>query len=146
MPREVITGETCLSCGACCIAPGVQPMFCDVTPEDEKRLSKGRPGKKFVRLNVWHPSLLEQMTCRASDGGPLPHGALFTAPLRAKVGPFKGEEFNACVALQGSVLSAVRCSVYKDRPETCRTAMTPGDRNCRRLRRALKLDAKGTRT
>jgi Fe-S-cluster containining protein len=97
--------------------------------EDEKRLEK-----RFVRLHVLYPGPLEAFS-RAIDGRPL-YGALRAVVREQKAGPLKGHEVTACVALKGTVLKSVRCSVYAKRPDVCRQAVKPGDSACRRLRTA----------
>jgi len=142
MKREVITKETCLSCGACCVAPHEQDSFCDVTMEDAERL-----GKKFVRLHVLGTSSLDLLTS-IIDGRNTPPAAIKTRWLKARTGPFKGGQFNACAALRGSVMSRVHCSIYADRPHVCRVAVKPGDRVCRAIRRTFQKsveDLKGSK-
>jgi Fe-S-cluster containining protein len=135
--REVITAETCRSCGACCAVPLDQEMFCDVTPEDEERL-----GEHFVRRHVLRLPIFDQLLA-SLDGRSLAPGAIATRWRTQRSGLFKGWEINTCVALRGSVLSRVSCSVYDQRPRACREAVKPGDRMCRTIRRELKekLDA-----
>lgn len=127
--REVITAETCRSCGACCVAPHDQDAFCDVTAADEERL-----GRRFVRLNVLHSTPYDQLL-RAMDGTRAVDGAIRTVWREQKAGPLKGYSGCACAALRGSVMSRVSCSVYERRPRACRVAVKPGDRTCREVRK-----------
>lgn len=129
---EKITSADCLKCGACCVSNFGQDAYCNVTPEDEKRL-----GKKYVRLNVWHPSTFDRLA-HAIDGTRIPHGALVTKTRPVGAGPLKGVLLTTCVALEGSVSHRVKCRIYDKRPAVCHTAVVPGDRNCRSLRRQLR--------
>jgi Fe-S-cluster containining protein len=126
-PKRKLTSRDCVACGLCCLASRPQSAFADVTAEDVKRL-----GKRFVRLHVLYPGPLEAFS-RVIDGRPL-HGALRAVVREQKAGPLKGHVVTACVALKGTVLKSVRCSVYANRPEVCRQAVKPGDPVCRRLR------------
>jgi len=82
--REVITSETCTSCGACCIALSDYGVYCNVTIDDVKRLSKS-----FVRRNITL-------------------AAIRTIWKEQKAGPMKGTEICVCAALRGSIMSRVR--------------------------------------
>jgi Fe-S-cluster containining protein len=114
------------------VAPYEQDAFCDVTPEDV-----GRLGKKFVRLNVLLSRPIDVFAA-AIDGADYPSAAIKTKWRESKVGALKGFRFNVCVALRGSVMHKVSCSVYEDRPRVCREAVKPGDRTCREIRRTFK--------
>lgn len=126
-----ITQATCLTCGLCCVSPAHQDAFCDVTGEDMDRL-----GKPFVRLHVVQPEPLELLQ-RALHGRSSYTGAIKTKPRVIASGPLRGLEARPCVALRGTLGVRVSCSVYAKRPQTCRTAVVPGDRVCRTLRVAL---------
>ena len=130
--REMITAADCLKCGACCISLQDQHVYCDVTPDDQKRL-----GKRFVRLNVVQFSSFDHLAATI-DGRAIPYGAIRTEWHEAKTGPFRGISFCQCAALRGSVMQHTSCSVYTRRPKACREAVKPGDRNCRELRRLLQ--------
>ena len=130
--KEIITKETCLECGVCCVSLHDQPAYCDVTKEDEARL-----GKRFVRLHVIHASYVDRLA-HAIDGNRITEGAIATKWRMQKSGPMKGAELCACVALRGVVLKKVACSVYTNRPRACRVAVKPGDRSCRWLRRRIR--------
>ncbi len=116
MVDEEITGETCQSCGLCCVSPYDQPAYVDVTPRDEERL-----GKRFVRLHVID-------------------GSIATEWRDVKRGPYKGYRMNRCIALRGEVGFGVKCSVYENRPAICRVALVPGDEACRSIRDAMRND------
>lgn len=131
--REVITKETCLECGACCVSLTEADAYCDVTPEDEKKL-----GKKFVRLNVLHPRPFDMAYSMIHGVKMSAHGAIKTSWKVAKSGPFKGISACQCVALTGALFDKVRCSVYEKRPRVCREAVVPGDRACREIRTLMK--------
>lgn len=125
---EKITAATCRSCGICCVSLTESEIYCDVTVEDMKRLSKD-----FVRKNVIRPRLVDRLA-HALDGNRIPDGAIKTVWKTQKAGPLKGTEVCACAALRGSVLRKVSCSVYAHRPQVCRVAVVPGDRACRQVR------------
>lgn len=126
--KEKITADTCRSCGICCVSLTESEVYCDVTVEDMKRLSKG-----FVRKNVVRPRLFDRLA-HAIDGNYIPDGALKTVWNEQKAGPLKGVEVCACVALRGSVMHKVSCSIYEQRPRACRIAVVPGDKACRQVR------------
>lgn len=131
-PKEKITAKTCLTCGACCVAPFGQDVFCNVTEEDSKLL-----GKKFVRLHVWQPSLFDRFA-HAIDGAEIPWGAITTKTREQKAGPLKGQNLTACAMLEGDVLHKVSCKTYEKRPAVCHTAVVPGDKTCRWIREKVK--------
>ena len=128
MTPEKITADTCRSCGICCVSLTENKVYCDVTVEDMKRLSKG-----FVRKNVVQARLFDRLA-HALDGNRIPEGAIKTAWKSQKAGPLKGAEVCACTALRGSVMHRVSCSVYENRPRVCQTAIVPGDKTCRQVR------------
>jgi len=136
MPRERITQDTCLSCGACCVSLHGDDAYCDFTHEDAARL-----GERFVSKHVIHESVFTT-ALRLLDGQQGPWGVIKTEWRRQARGPLKGFELRSCVALRGSVMQSVRCSVYQRRPDTCREAVVPGDRTCRQLRKLLRDRAK----
>lgn len=137
MPRETISAKTCRSCGVCCVAPGSQNVFCDITKEDAERL-----GRKFVRLHVLQPSMFDLLATRIDiaigNHHLLPFGAIKTRWVEQESGPFETYQFNQCVCLEGSLMKKTSCSIYAKRPGTCKTAVKPGDKQCRRLRRVFK--------
>jgi Fe-S-cluster containining protein len=128
MVKETITAATCRSCGICCVSLTGSEVYCDVTVEDMKRLSK-----RFVKNNVHQTSLFDRVA-HAIDGNHVPDGAIKTVWVKQKTGPLKGTEVCACAALRGSVMRRVSCSIYEVRPRTCRTAVVPGDKACRQVR------------
>ena len=103
-------------------------VYCDVTVEDMRRLSKG-----FVKKNVRTTSAFDRLA-HAIDGNHIPDGAIKTLWREQKAGPLKGVQVCACVALRGSVTHRVSCSIYESRPRVCRTAVVPGDEACRQVR------------
>ncbi len=129
---EAITPKTCTTCGACCIAPGTQDVFCDISQTDAERL-----GKKFVRLHVLQPSAFDVLAHKI-DGRSLPFGVIYTEVKKQRQGPFRTWSFTVCRMLRGSVFHSTRCSIYNKRPDTCKTAVVPGDKQCRRIRKALQ--------
>ena len=109
----------CLTCGLCCCTIPGQDRFCNVTKEDIKRL----PRKYW--LKVFHPSAFDIFANALDDH-------TVDSALRTKA----SGTYTTCIALIGSVGHSVRCDVYDVRPDVCRTAVVPGDRNCRYLRKA----------
>lgn len=132
MSRRKKEPPDCLSCGACCVALHDQEVFCDVDEEDVARLPKG-----WVKKNVMFSRPIDRAFA-AMLGPPAPHGAIKTEWKKQRAGDLKGFELCSCVALKGSVMSSVKCSVYEKRPDTCRTAVVPGDRTCLDVRRLFK--------
>jgi Fe-S-cluster containining protein len=130
--KEKITAATCRTCGICCVSLTESDVYCDVTVEDMKRLSKG-----FVQQFVVRTRLVDRLG-HALDGNGVPDGAIKTSWTKQKTGPLKGIEVCACSALRGSVMSRVSCSVYEDRPRVCRVAVVPGDKACRQARTMFK--------
>lgn len=121
----------CLSCGLCCVALHDQAAYCNITKAETKRL--GAWGKKNVLLS--QPA--DRFAYMFNGSGEPPYGAIKTEWTMQKAGPLKGCETCSCVALVGSVLNKVRCSIYEKRPQTCREAVVPGDRTCLNLRRMV---------
>jgi Fe-S-cluster containining protein len=103
-------------------------VFCDVEETDIKRLS-GKIRGRLERTSTF------DMLALAIDGHALPAGALKTKIIEQRGGPFKGKEVCMCTFLSGTVGEKVRCSVYSDRPETCRVVVKAGDRHCQKVRR-----------
>lgn len=110
----------CQACGACCCNTERNRRFghrayIEVTARDLVTLEQS-PGAS-------------QLTTMGSDGKR--HMILV------------GEE-QRCVALSGTLLDDVSCTVYRHRPESCRT-VEAGDEECLRARRfwQLPLTAKG---
>lgn len=128
-----ITSADCVKCGLCCVSLHDQDRFADVTAEDEKRL-----GKKFVRLHVIHTHPFDMLTSALGGGDRLPQGVIATKWLKQRVGPFKGLEVCACVALRGSLLEKTSCSIYNKRPKVCHDAVKPGDKTCKQIRAIYK--------
>jgi Fe-S-cluster containining protein len=104
-------------------------VFCDVSVDDLKRLDR-----RWVYRNVLGFSSLDRLAA-AIDGRPLPAGALRTKDQMVTRGPLMGDSTCRCIALQGDPGHRVSCGIYAKRPEVCRTAVVPGDRTCRSLRR-----------
>ncbi len=98
---------------------------------DLDRLSAG-----FIRKNVKFTTPFQGLLAAIS------HRREVTATISTKwaairTGPLKDYEMNYCAALRGSVMSRVRCTIYANRPAVCRSAVKPGDRNCKDVRRAF---------
>ncbi len=124
-----LTSADCQKCGACCVALSDHGSYCDVTEADEKKLSPG-----FVKKHVIRLPLIDQLMY----GPGVPPGAIRTSYKTQKTGLHKGYELNTCDALRGSVMSRVSCSVYKNRPRVCHTAVKPGDKYCLILRKTFE--------
>lgn len=122
----------CQTCGVCCVAPHTQDRFADVSDDDLKRL-----GRRLIRLHVVATAPIDLLTA-AIDGRLRPSAAMTTTMVREKRGPLKSWEACRCSALKGDLMQKVRCAIYEKRPDVCRTAVRPGDRTCRELRRVFK--------
>ena len=109
-----LTSEDCRRCGICCTSLTWGETYVNLTPEDERRL-----GKRYVRLYVISSEIR-------------------TRPTLNRTGPLKGVEDCRCVSLRGSIGKQVSCSIYEKRPDVCRKALKPGDRQCREVRRMFK--------
>jgi len=109
LEKEMITAETCLTCGACCI-PYEEETFVDLLSEDLERL-----GPEVARR------LVEEEALKIK-----------------KIHPTKGLlnkcTVCVCIALRGNPFHKVRCSIYQVRPQACRDAVKPGTRICRNVR------------
>lgn len=119
-----MTSDDCQSCGLCCVSVYDQEVFADVDEADCERL-----GVAWVRRNVLFPSLFDQLV------GGVP--AIKTKWLAQRSGPMRGKRACVCVALRGTLLKKVRCSVYDRRPQSCRDSVEPGDLVCLDLRGEL---------
>lgn len=129
MPARGSPKPDCRRCGVCCVSLFDQDSFCDVTEKDVVRL-----GKSFARRNVLGLSAFDWLMAAVRGRG-FSCAALKTKWKKQRSGPLKGAEAKACVALRGSILSRVSCSVYDRRPQACREAVVPGDRACLALRK-----------
>jgi Fe-S-cluster containining protein len=121
----------CRTCGACCVCPEDQGVYCDLEPGDVNRLSES-----FVKKNVLFCSPFDSLAMMI-DGRKVMGGAIRTRWRTMRSGPFKSYEINTCVALRGSVMHKVSCSIYKNRPRVCHIAVKPGDRACKDVRRGF---------
>lgn len=105
----------CLTCGLCCVSlSSCNKVWAQVTPTEQLLL-----GPEWCATNV-----LEK------DGV----AGIRTKFRRMSAGPFKGIEFNACIALDGTIMHKTSCSIYATRPYICVAAVSPGDSTCRALR------------
>lgn len=129
MAREI---PNCRTCGVCCVCPQDMGVYCDLEPEDVNRLS--RP---FVEKNVLFCPPLD-LLAMIIDGRKISGGAIRTEWRTMKSGPFRDYEMNTCVALRGSVMHRVSCSIYKNRPRACHIAVVPGDLSCLEIRKAFR--------
>lgn len=109
-----LTSADCLKCGICCTSLTWEETYVNLTPKDEERL-----GKRYVKLHVIN-------------------GEIRTRPKINKSGPLQGVEDCRCASLRGSIIKKVRCSIYEKRPDVCRKALKPGDRQCIAVRQMFK--------
>jgi|PlaIllAssembly_1097288.scaffolds.fasta_scaffold00167_4 Fe-S-cluster containining protein len=121
----------CRACGACCVCPQDQIEYCDLIETDLELLSDGFI-KKNVRFTTPFQGLLDTLNHRREVTA-----TISTKWVMIRTGPLKDYEMNYCAALRGSVMNRVRCSIYANRPVVCRSAVEPGDRNCKEIRRAF---------
>lgn len=122
----------CMSCGACCVSLYDQDAFCDIDERDVRAL-----GAAWAKRNVIFTSSFD-ILAHALGGDSIPHAAIKTKWVEQKAGPLKGAETCTCVALKGSLMKSVKCSIYEKRPRTCRVAVSPGDRTCLEIRRMFQ--------
>ena len=122
----------CRQCGLCCIATSDQEAFCDLTDEDLKKLQAAL-GDRWVGHNVFFASSFDRLVA-VLDGGKHPDAALRTKLRVLKTGPLKGCEICACAMLKGTPMKSVSCSIYDNRPRTCRVSVKPGNRDCLKIR------------
>lgn len=111
----------CKGCGVCCVSLGNQLEYCDVF--DAEYLSMSKAQRKHVKIF----NALDQLIYKV-------YGAIKTAYVRNTQGPLKGYEVSRCYFLKKSLLHSAYCSIYANRPYTCKVSVTPGDRNCKILR------------
>lgn len=81
------------------------------------------------------PSFFDRALAAISGDGRVPFAAIRTKCVEPTRGPLEGSSLSTCVALRGTPGVSVTCTVYKNRPKTCHTAVKPGDSTCRRIRR-----------
>jgi Fe-S-cluster containining protein len=122
----------CCKCGACCLALSHQIVFADLRQDELAPLRKTL-GSKFRTL-VHLPSIFDRLALTLS-GSYVPAGAIKTKELVDAA----DDSVCACALLEGVPGKKVRCTIYKDRPHVCRTAVTPGDKTCMALRKLRKL-------
>ena len=121
----------CRTCGLCCIdLCAFHGVWAEVTEADCERL-----GKAWCRRNVLEFGIRDIVSriCRPQKSNAI--GAIVTRGKEIATGPLAGKGCYACIALRGSPLQRVSCAVYDRRPEVCRTALQPGQRQCLELRR-----------
>jgi len=99
-----------------------------VEPEDIRRLNQ-----RWVSKNVLFSRPIDFLSALIDGGEPV-FGAIRTQARKVKRGPLKGYSICGCVALRGSPLGQVSCTIYTRRPSVCKDALSPGDRECLSLR------------
>ena len=112
----------CQACGACCLSSSWgsgREVFVDVSDEDAERIEAKKPGL-LVPLR--------------------PQGWYFN-PNRFAM-RIKNDAHGRCAALRGRVGEKVSCTVYKVRPEACRT-FEPGSDECLDARARRMVVSKG---
>ena len=124
----------CRSCGLCCIASSEQDAWADVDPEDIRRLDQ-----RWVSKNVLFSRPIDFLSA-LFDGSHAAFGAIRTRTRKVKRGPLKGYSICGCVALRGSPLEQVSCTIYTRRPGVCKDAISAGDRECLSLRELVLRD------
>ena len=115
MAREVITGEDCQSCGACCLGGDEGQGWADCTAEDVMRMTH-QVRKQLVPLRL---------------GWAHTERWVATPTVMTKFG-------GTCAFLRGTPGKRVSCRIYDTRPEVCRT-FKPGSASCREMRRKIEL-------
>ena len=119
----------CRTCGLCCSPLCKQPTFCDIGTDAElKKLPRD-----FVKRNVVRTSAFDRVALVLS-GSYVPAAAIKTKDVLVRTGPAKGATLTVCAALRGSPMNKVSCAIYNNRPDTCRSAVVPGDGTCLNLR------------
>ena len=126
------SAPNCRTCGVCCVSLQDDDIWAELTMADAERL-----GERWCRRNVLGHSMMDVL-CRTLDGQPSYLGDIMTKWRKLRAGPFKGVEVCTCVALRGSILHRVSCSVYEKRPAVCRNALNPGERQCLEARRLFQ--------
>ena len=111
--------EDCRTCGLCCVALYESYVLADCDDADMQRLEP-----RWAKRNVVEISSAVGIAARWK---------------MQRSGPFKGIEACCCVALRGSIMHRVSCTVYARRPRSCRRAIQPGDRSCRQLRKMYEV-------
>lgn len=133
MPKVPKGKPNCLTCGICCVSVHEDnPIWAEVLLDDCRRL-----GPSWCKRNVLGYSTMSLLT-RVLDHRPAFMGGIKTKWRKVEAGPFKGVEVCACVALKGSIMHKVSCSVYKQRPKVCRNALKPGEKQCLEARRMFR--------
>jgi len=125
-----VTAKDCRKCGLCCTSPREQDVLADLSQEDADRLDP-----RWAAANVIAYMSAFDLMVNHIYGRRCPPGAIRTAWKRQRCGPFKGMEACVCVALRGSLMHRTSCTIYGKRPESCRTAVKPGDKTCLMIRR-----------
>lgn len=115
----------CLKCGACC-ASADGKSCCGVTAADKRR------------LGWWHTSqLMDKRTDVPGFVGSLRLVWRYLPP-SSSVWRFPGDKLCCCVALEGQVDDAVRCRIYRRRPQACRD-LKLGSEACHEFRKRIGL-------
>jgi Fe-S-cluster containining protein len=129
-----ISKKDCIKCGLCCMAPDNQPVFADLDNEDLTQLKK-TIGPQRVRRNIVLPSSFDvAVSCLTQKSTPA--GTIKTHDVPAPKG--YTATACACVFLEGELRVKVKCSIYPNRPKTCKNSVVPNDKVCRTLRAKFK--------
>jgi Fe-S-cluster containining protein len=133
------TVPNCRECGVCCVAATEQLVFANVSADELVPLKRLLGAREF-RKTVHETGAFDMLALTLSNQH-VPAGAIKTKDLKDK----QGALHCACTFLNGIVGSKVRCQIYKDRPNVCRTAVAPGDKTCMALRRAHRVGGHSAR-
>lgn len=112
-PRQTLTGDDCVRCGACCCNPAENQaegftFYVEIQPPS-RLLSKDDLRKRYV----------------VEDERGVPHLRL--------------DPSGRCSALKGKLGKTVGCAVYADRPRGCRL-VEPNSARCLQARREWGID------
>ena len=118
MRKKPLPVLNCDDCGLCCSEQGTPPGFAVLFPPPGVE-----PYPEVVESEDWNyfHSAPDEAKKIVSD--------YFT---RRRAGEVEDREGLPCLWYDEQTK---RCKYYEHRPETCRTAITPGDKDCRRYRR-----------
>ena len=104
----------CVSCGACCCNPDENREiayidYVEIDPEDDRIMARPDLVRRLVVL----------------DDDLVPHMRL--------------DQHQRCTALSGRLGIKVGCTIYQDRPASCRS-FTAGSKRCKQYRRERGID------
>jgi Fe-S-cluster containining protein len=112
----------CTRCGLCCLVPGEQDVFCNMTRVDYLKLPKN--ARRSVRPVTIFEAFVVKDVCDSD----------YLAKTKT-MKTLDGATVTACIFLCGRIGDMVACKVYEYRPEGCKVACVPGDARCLNTRR-----------